>query len=78
MISKYIDHLPLYRQRQQFLRMGVDIPESTLCGWFKRSTQLLSPLVDRLKAQVLSADYLQADWQIVHRTDWHRNSRQAG
>jgi transposase len=61
LISKYIDHLPLYRQQQQFLRIGVEIPESTLCGWVKRSARLLSPLYERLKDQVLSSDYLQAD-----------------
>ena len=43
LISKYVDHLPLYRQRQQFRRHGVEIAESTLNGWVKASGELLLP-----------------------------------
>ena len=35
LVSKFDDHLPLYRQHEIFERMGVDIPESTLVGWCK-------------------------------------------
>jgi transposase len=33
--SKFDDHLPLYRQDEIFVRMGADIPESTLVDWVK-------------------------------------------
>jgi transposase len=33
LVSKFDDHLPLYRQHEIFARMGADIPESTLVGW---------------------------------------------
>ena len=36
LVSKYADHLPLYRQRQIFLRAGVDISRSTLSDWIGR------------------------------------------
>ena len=61
LISKYTDHLPFYRQRQQYKRMGVELSESTIGGWFSASCQLLEPLYNRLRKRVLEADYLQAD-----------------
>ena len=33
LVSKFDDHLPLYRQHEIFERMGADIPETTLVGW---------------------------------------------
>lgn len=61
MISKFVDHLPIYRQRKQFLRQGIDLAESTINGWIKSSYELLIPLYDAQRAQVLQTDYLMAD-----------------
>jgi len=61
LISKYVDHLPLYRQIQQFSRQDVELPESTICGWVKATSKLLSPLYERQKAHILKRDYLMAD-----------------
>ena len=61
LISKYVDHLPLYRQRQQFKRQGVDIAPSTIDGWVKASSNLLVPLYLLHKEVVLESNYLQAD-----------------
>lgn len=44
LISKFVDHLPLYRQQKQFKRSGVDISDSTLVGWVKAGYELLLPL----------------------------------
>jgi transposase len=33
LVSKFDEHLPLYRQHEIFARMGANIPESTLVGW---------------------------------------------
>jgi transposase len=60
-IEKYVDHLPLYRQIQRFKRVGMDIPSATISGWLRGSCNLLHPLYDVLKQEVLSQDYLQAD-----------------
>src|ERR1700691_1444553 len=60
-IEKYVDHLPLYRQIQRFKRAGMDIPSATISGWLRGSCNLLHPLYDVLKQEVLSQDYLQAD-----------------
>jgi len=60
-ISKYVDHLPFYRQVKQFKREGVDIAESTINGWFSATCRLLSPLYDTVKNKILQSDYLMAD-----------------
>ncbi len=43
LISKYDDHLPLYRQAEIFARMGADIPDSTLVDWCGRAMKVLQP-----------------------------------
>ena len=60
-VSKFVDHLPFYRQVQMFKRQKFDIAESTLGGWFSASCKLLEPLYDALRKKVFSCDYLQAD-----------------
>ena len=44
LVSKYGDHLPLYRQSQIYARDGLDLDRSTLADWVGRSTALLEPL----------------------------------
>lgn len=61
LISKYVDHLPLYRQRQQFRRQEVELAESTLCDWVKASCELLNPLYETLRGELLRESYLMAD-----------------
>jgi transposase len=61
LISKFVDHLPLYRQRKQFKRMGMDIPDSTLGGWVKGGYELLLPLYEAHRGLVIAGDYLMAD-----------------
>jgi len=61
LIGKYVDHLPLYRQQQQFKRLGVELSDKTIGGWVTASCDLLTPLYEQLMAQVQHADYIQAD-----------------
>jgi transposase len=60
-IDKYVDHLPLYRQVQRFERSGVKIAYSTLTDWVSGTCQLITPLFEVLKAEVLQSSYLHAD-----------------
>lgn len=60
-LSKYDDHLPLYRQEQQFARLGVNFPRQTLCDWVEKGAWWLQPLVREMKAELLGGDYLQVD-----------------
>ena len=61
LVSKYCDHLPLYRQSQIYARSGVELDRSTLAEWVGGSSELLAPLVEVLRRHVLSAGKLHAD-----------------
>ena len=60
-ISKYVDHLPLYRLSKMFKRQGADLSRSTLNDAVIRTARLLEPLYEVAQKKVLSADYLMAD-----------------
>jgi transposase len=60
-MSKYGDHLPLYRQSQIYAREGVDLDRSTLADWVGATSALLAPLLEALAKHVLSAYALHAD-----------------
>ena len=61
LVSKFDDHLPLYRQNEIFARMGAEIPASTLVDWCGQGVRVLSPLVARIRTDVMTADRLHAD-----------------
>jgi len=52
LVSKYSEHLPLYRQAQVMARHGLSIDRSTLADWVGRAAFHLAPVVDRM-AQLL-------------------------
>ena len=60
-LSKYDDHLPLYRQQQQMERLGVSFPRQTLCDWVEKGAEWLQPIVREMKRELLAGDYLQVD-----------------
>jgi len=61
LVDKYMDHLPLYRQRQRFLRENIPIAPSTLDGWAAQAMDRLEILYKRLVAETKTQGYLQAD-----------------
>ncbi len=61
LVSKFDDHLPLYRQHEIFARLGADIPDSTLVDWCGRAMKVLQPLIERIEADVMASDLLHAD-----------------
>ena len=61
LVAKYADHLPLYRQEGIFARSGFAIPRSTLAAWVGACGVQLQPLVDALKAEMLTRSVLHAD-----------------
>jgi transposase len=61
LVSKYCDHLPLYRQSEIYAREGVELERSTLAGWVGGTSALLAPLVEALRRHVMSATKLHAD-----------------
>ncbi|TAV81669.1 IS66 family transposase [Rhizobium leguminosarum] len=52
LVSKYADHLPLYRQAQTMSRQGVDLDRSTLADWVGRAAYELRPVFDALIADL--------------------------
>jgi transposase len=60
-VSKFADHLPLYRQSEIYSRQGVEISRSTLAGWVGAASDLLSPLVDAIGKHVFAGRKLHAD-----------------
>ena len=61
LLQKYEYHMPFYRQIQELKHLGFKISESTLAGWFKPTIELLKPLYEVLKSEIMKSDYLQGD-----------------
>ncbi len=61
LVSKYSDHLPLYRQSEIYAGEGVELERSTLADWVGGTSALLAPLVEALRCHVMSATKLHAD-----------------
>lgn len=61
LVSKFADHLPLYRQLEIFKRQNVHINHSTVSGWLKEAAALIAPVYNRHCKDVLNTDYLNAD-----------------
>jgi transposase len=61
-VSKYADHVPLYRQSVILQReTGIEIPRATLDGWVMRVGELLRPITAAMGQELLKGDYIQAD-----------------
>jgi transposase len=60
-VSKYTDHLPLYRLERIYERQGLFIHRSTLCDWLAACADLLRPLYDLLVRVVLQSQALHTD-----------------
>jgi transposase len=60
-VSKFCDHLPLYRCERMLARFGVSLSRSTLCDWLAQSATLLRPLWEMLKSCVQQSRVIQTD-----------------
>jgi transposase len=61
LVSKYCDHLPLYRQSQIYQRDGIDLDRSTLADWVGSASELLAPLVIAIRDYVFKAQKIHGD-----------------
>ena len=62
LVSKYADHLPLYRQQHIFAtRYGVELPRQTLARWVELAADWLKPIYDAIRTGVLAGGYVQID-----------------
>lgn len=61
LVSKYCDHLPLYRQSEIYARDGMELDRSTLCDWVGQAAWLLQPIVEGIRRHVFTAEKIHGD-----------------
>jgi transposase len=62
LVSKYCDHLPLYRQERIYAtRHGVELPRQTMARWVGLSADWLRPIYDMILTGVMAGGYVQVD-----------------
>ena len=61
LVSKFGDHLPLYRQSEIYARDGVELDRSTLSDWVGQAVWLLQPVVDGIRRHVLTTEKVHGD-----------------
>lgn len=59
--QKFSTAMPLYRQEQEFNRLGIELTRQNLSNWTIKGANLLNPLVSEMKASLLSEELLHAD-----------------
>jgi transposase len=60
-VSKYCDHLPLYRQNEIYQRAGVDLDRSTLADWIGQLSFHLAPLAEEIGHHARAGPAIHAD-----------------
>ena len=65
LLSKYVDHLPLYRQRKMYQRQQVRLCEQSMGRWVARSAEVLEPIYNRMHQNLIDGDYLQIDETLI-------------
>ena len=79
LVSKYADHLPLYRQSQIYARSGIDLHRSTLAGWAgKAAFPSQRPIVDRMSRQIRTSSKLFMDETLAPVLDPGRGKTKTG
>jgi transposase len=78
LVSKFSEHLPLYRQQDVLSRHGIFMARSTLCGWLAQCAGLLRPLVELMQRRILQSHVIQADETPVQVLDPTRDSTRTG
>src|SRR3954449_4809497 len=77
-VSKFVEHMPLYRQQDELARANILISRSTLCGWLEQCAQLFKPLVELMHKEVLKSEVIQGDETPVPVLDRSRDSTRKG
>ena len=60
-VSKYADHLPLYRQERIFASQGVELSRQTTCDWMGVCADLLEPIWQAMYRRVVQSRVIQTD-----------------
>ncbi len=78
LVSKYADHLPLYRQAQIWARQGINLDRSTLADWVGRAAWHLRPVHERLLAKLKTSPKLFANERTAPVLDPGRGKTKTG
>lgn len=72
MIQKFCNAMPLYRQEQDFERMGVHLSRQTMANWMIKGANLLKPLYENMRKLLTSKRFIHADettLEVLHEVD---------
>lgn len=72
-VSKFADHLPLYRIEGILKRSGLDVPRQTLCGWTKAVGLAVEPLALAVKKELFATGLVHSDDTPVDLLEDHRD-----
>ena len=61
MVSKFLDHLPLFRQAKIFKRQGCILAVESMVRWVEKVSDWIRPIYDQMSWELLHGNYLQAD-----------------
>lgn len=61
LVAKFVDHMPFYRQEQQFLRLGVEISRVNMTNWAMQVAEALIPVSDLMKEALLEGGHIHTD-----------------
>ena len=78
LVSKFADHLPLYRQAQIYARSGIELHRSTLADWVGKASFHLRPVYECLKAELKTSNHLGLDETTVRVLDPGRGKTKTG
>jgi len=56
-----VDHIPFYRQEQQFLRLGVEISRANMANWAMKVAEACMALFNLMKDVLLEGRYIHID-----------------
>ena len=77
-VSKFVDHLPEYRQLKIMACSGVKVAPSTMNGWMHKIAELLNPLAAYLEKQILNSAYLMIDESTIKVMEGKKNRTHTG
>ena len=79
LVSKYCDHLPLYRQERIYAtRHGVELPRQTMARWVGLAADWLRPIYDLILTGVMAGGYVQVDETPIEYLDLPSTGRRRG
>ena len=61
LISKYVDHAPLYRLEKMSMRWGARLPRQSMAEWVRIASQWLEPIYQGMHGGLLQSGYVQLD-----------------